>query len=116
MGLFPSGNIHLSVDAAADYTRYYCRIPLYADHFVLKDYPELSVKEAMAKSSELMAGNKLRIFGYALVFSLIVSCLGILTLGIGYIWLIPWANSFFVHFYLSVLREKGEPIACEVLT
>ncbi len=74
--------------------------------YILHDYPELSVKEAMKKSCELMYGCKLRIFGYMIVMSLMAMVITMFTLCIGLIWLLPWYNSFCAKFYLAVLREK----------
>lgn len=69
--------------------------------FILSDNPKISGQDALKKSKELMKGYKwkyfclcLRFFGWFL--------LSILTLGIGFLFLVPYANVSFAHFYDDV--------------
>ena len=57
-------------------------------YYVMLDEPQLKVRDAMKKSVELMYGNKLRLFGYSLLWGLIVGGTSILT-GIVFSWLVP---------------------------
>jgi len=69
--------------------------------FVLQDHPELSPKEALNKSRMLMRGHKWDLF--VLWFSFFGWwILGILTLGIGFLWIQPYWNTAIAHFYEDI--------------
>ena len=66
--------------------------------YIMVDDKEIGANDAIEKSQKMMYGNKwklfrleLRFFGWAL--------LCILTLGIGFIWLIPYMQVTMVKFY-----------------
>jgi uncharacterized membrane protein len=66
--------------------------------FILADNPQMDGKEALNKSKSLMVGNRWRLFflfwrffGWFL--------LGILSLGIGFLWIIPYLATTLAHFY-----------------
>lgn len=62
------------------------------------DEPNMSSKEAVEKSAELMMGNRWKYF--CLCFSFIGwAILSVFTLGIGYFWLMPYMSVSFVVFY-----------------
>jgi len=72
--------------------------------FVLQDHPELSPKEALNKSRLMMRGHKGDLF--ILWFSFFGWwILGIMTLGIGFLWIQPYWNTAIAHFYEDI---KGE--------
>ncbi|WP_127531775.1 DUF975 family protein [Paenibacillus kobensis] len=71
---------------------------------ILRDNPEIGAMEAIRRSKQLMAGNKFRLFVLQLTF-LGWRILGMLTLGIGYIWLIPYEAITTVHFYDDLLGK-----------
>ena len=70
--------------------------------YIMLDKPEYTAKEAMTESIQIMKGHKMQLFGYSLLFCLIMFSGTILTLGIGLIWLIPWSASFMASFYDSI--------------
>ena len=72
--------------------------------YILKDYPELSVNQAIKLSVKMMKGHKMRCFLLDLSF-IGWALLGILTLGIGYIWLIPYIYTTMAAFYQDVKNE-----------
>lgn len=74
--------------------------------FVLVDNPELSCYEAIKRSQELMKGNKWRYFLLALSF-LGWILLGILSLGIGFFWIIPYIETTTAAFYYDIKAQKG---------
>ena len=76
--------------------------------FIMLDEPQISVKEAMTKSGELMRGHKLRLFGYQIIFFFLVIFSCILTLGIAFIWIFPFTQTFMANFYLAVKGELQE--------
>jgi uncharacterized membrane protein len=76
--------------------------------FLIADDPQLSGREALRKSKAMMYGNRgklfclfWRFFGWFL--------LGIITLGIGFLWIIPYMQTTIAKFY-DDLRE-GEKAA-----
>ncbi len=73
--------------------------------FILADDPSLGAREALKKSRTMMNGYKwkyvrlnLRFFGWAL--------LCILTLGIGFLWLIPYVQVTSAKFYEDLKNNK----------
>ena len=73
--------------------------------FIMADNPEMSAKEAMAASTELMDGHKMDSFLLSLTF-LGWELLNLLTLGIGTLWLNPYINATYAAFYRQILRER----------
>ena len=66
--------------------------------FILADDKTIGYSEAMNKSKQMMEGNKLKYFYLQLrIFGLVLLC--ILTLGIGLLWLYPYASVCSAKFY-----------------
>lgn len=78
--------------------------------FILVEEPELSAKEAIAKSVKMMDGHKFDLFYLYLSF-IGWFLLSILTLGIGLLWLTPYTETAVVSFYLSLKEEQAENAA-----
>ena len=81
--------------------------------YILVDNPELSPNEARLKSIEIMRGHKWKFFGLQLSFiGWFLLC--ILSLGVGFIWLIPYVRTSYAAFYLNLKEElelKAAPAA-----
>lgn len=76
--------------------------------------PEMTSKEAVLKSQELMEGNRWKLF--CLQFSFIGwAILGAFTLGIGYLWLIPYIQFATIIFYKFVNGDNSN-VEVEVVT
>lgn len=75
--------------------------------FILQDFPELSVNQAINLSQKMMKGHKFDYFWLGLSFIGWI-LLGLLTLGIGYIWLIPYMYTSYAAFYEEVKKEYLE--------
>ncbi len=75
-------------------------------YFILVDNPEIGAYEALKESKKLMDGYKMKLFLLLLSF-IGWSLLCILTLGIGFLWLIPYIQVTMVKFYddLKVSKE-----------
>ena len=72
--------------------------------FILTENPEMTAKEAMEVSEKMMVGNKWRLF--CLQFSFIGwNILGVLSLGIGMLWVTPYQNAAVAAFYDEISRE-----------
>lgn len=72
--------------------------------YILLDEPELTAKQAIARSSEIMEGRRWKLF--CLYFSFIGwGILSVLTFGIGFLWLLPYMNASFAAFYEDARAE-----------
>lgn len=73
--------------------------------YIMVENPELSVKEAMKKSKELMKGNKWRLF--CLSFSFIGwDILAALSFGIGHLVLCPYVEAAGAAFYQAIKDNR----------
>ena len=69
--------------------------------YLMAENPNMGVMEGISRSKELMAGNKWRLFCLHLSF-IGWDLLCAFTLGIGYLWLMPYRNAAETAFYLEV--------------
>lgn len=74
-------------------------------HFIMVENPDMTAREALNASKELMDGNKWDLFILDLSF-IGWNLLCALTLGIGYLWLNPYMNAAHAAFYRSI--RSGE--------
>ena len=75
--------------------------------YILVDNPELGPNEARLKSIEMMRGHKWKLFGLQLSFiGWFLLCL--LSLGVGFIWLMPYVRTTYAAFYRN-LKEEFDP-------
>ena len=73
--------------------------------FILKENPEMSGEEAICESMRIMDGHKMQLF--MLDLSMIGwVILSFLTLGIGFMFLIPYNYSAHAHFYEELKAER----------
>ena len=78
--------------------------------YILAEQPELTAQEALARSKELMYGNRWRLFclqvsfvGWALASAL--------TMGIGVLWLVPYMETATAAFYREITGTwSSEPV------
>ena len=76
--------------------------------YILAEHPDLTGSEAIARSKEMMAGNRFRLF--CLHFSFIGwDFLCALTLGIGNLWLSPYKQAATAAFYREVSGTESIP-------
>jgi uncharacterized membrane protein len=73
-------------------------------YFVLNDNPDLSPRAAITKSRQLMNGYKWKYFLLMLSF-IGWSILGIITLFIGFLWLVPYINASLAAFYDNLVKS-----------
>ena len=73
-------------------------------YYILIDHPELTPLEAIRLSKEIMVGHKGELFVLGLSF-IGWFFLGLITFGIGLLYVIPYFNATLAEFYLSI---KGE--------
>ena len=72
--------------------------------FLLHDHPELSVTETLQLSRMMMKGHKWELFVLELSF-IGWALLCVLTLFIGYLWLVPYMQMTFTKFYEKIRVE-----------
>ncbi len=73
-------------------------------NYILVDKPELSANEAINLSKDMMYGHKFDLFYLYLSFAgWFILCL--FTMGIGFLWLYPYAQAAQVSFYLDVKED-----------
>ncbi|MDP4085865.1 MAG: DUF975 family protein [Bacillota bacterium] len=76
-------------------------------YYILKDHPELSPNAAITKSRQLMHGFKWKYFLLSLSF-IGWGIVAVLTLGIGFIWLVPYITASNASFYNYLQEQKKE--------
>ena len=78
--------------------------------YILTDNPQMGANTARKRSMELMRGNKWRLF--CLHFSFIGwLLLGVLTLGILYLWVTPYIETAQAEFYRDLIAEQDASVA-----
>lgn len=78
--------------------------------YIYSDNPTMGANDCIARSKEWTEGYKLKIFVYALYYSLLFF-LGAFTLGIAYIWIIPYTNAHFANLYEEIKKINLPPMA-----
>jgi len=69
--------------------------------YILVDDPQIKPQDALKKSKSMMDGHKEKLFYLCLRF-LLLGILCILTLGIGFLWLVPYVHVTMAKFYDDV--------------
>ncbi|MCU0578498.1 MAG: DUF975 family protein [Desulfobacterota bacterium] len=78
--------------------------------FLMADRPELKGMEALKESERLMKGNRWKLFCLFLRF-IGWFLVGALTMGIGYLWVMPYLQTSAARFYEDVLGNGGAAAA-----
>ena len=73
--------------------------------FILNDKPELTNADAITESRKLMNGHKMDLFLLDLSYIGWI-LLGLLSLGIGFLWISPWMQMAHVRFYEEIKQEQ----------
>lgn len=74
-------------------------------YYILADHPNMGSWDAISQSKILMRGHKWQLFKLYMRF-VGLGMLCILTLGIGFFWLVPYANICLAEFYESIIKEN----------
>lgn len=73
--------------------------------YLMLDFPQYSAEEILKLSMRVMKGNKWRLF--CLEFSFLpLMLLGLLSMGIGFLWLTPYMNMTYALFFLDLMKPK----------
>ena len=81
--------------------------------FIMFDDENVNISDALKHSKRLMYGHRWQVFYLGCRF-LGWGILCIFTLGIGFLWLIPYMITSYWHFYRSVIPEEGSSEAQEL--
>lgn len=73
--------------------------------FILEENPDISVREALRRSKEMMSGNKWNLVRLQLSF-IVWIIIGILSRGILFIWILPYYNLTLTSFYLHIADQN----------
>lgn len=76
--------------------------------YIIADDPNIGPLDAIDKSKQMMKGYKMKLFLMFLMF-LGMALLCILTLGIGFLWFIPFANVTLAKFYMDIKNRNVIP-------
>ena len=74
--------------------------------YLLVENPEMDWKTALTRAKDMMEGHKMELFMLTLSFIGWI-LLGIITLGIGLLWVTPWIEMAQVKFYEELKVEAG---------
>ena len=77
-------------------------------YFIVLDNENISAPEALKRSKALMYGHRWQAFCLCCRF-IGWSILCLFTLGIGFLWLLPYITTAWWHFYRSVIPENDTP-------
>ena len=72
--------------------------------YILLDEPELTARQAITRSCEIMQGRRWKLFCLSLSF-IGWGILSLLTFGIGFLWLAPYMNASIAAFYEDTRAE-----------
>lgn len=76
--------------------------------YILAEDPDTGIMEALSRSSEMMRGNKLRLFFLSLSFFGWM-LLGTITFGIALLWVNPYVEASWAAFYLDISAGEERP-------
>lgn len=74
--------------------------------YLMAEFPELKVMDAIRESKRLMKGNKWRLFCLQMSF-FGWAFLSVLSCGVGYLWLVPYMRAAEAVFYMDVTGRSG---------
>ena len=85
-------------------------LTLHFVYYLILDYPDATIKELIVYSANLMRGHRVKLF-YLYTSFLPLYVLGILSLGIGLLFVEPYVNVTIAEFYLDVffIEEEKTP-------
>ena len=72
--------------------------------YIIMDEPELTARQAITRSCEIMEGRRWKLFCLYLSF-IGWGILSLLTFGIGFLWLVPYMNASIAAFYEDARAE-----------
>ena len=80
--------------------------------YILEEHPEIGAWEASRVSQKMMRGHKFRLFRLNLSF-IGWALLCVLTLGVGFLWLVPYMQMSQAAFYSDLKAQQGDAAITE---
>ena len=80
--------------------------------YILEEHPEIGAWEASRVSQKMMRGHKFRLFKLYLSF-IGWALLCVLTLGVGFLWLVPYMQMSQAAFYSDLKAQQGDAAITE---
>lgn len=77
--------------------------------YLLLDFPDYSAKDLMLYAIRLMKGNMVRLF-YIEVSFIPLFLLGVLSCGIGLLWITPYINATLTNFFLDLMEQNRDMV------
>jgi uncharacterized membrane protein len=74
-------------------------------YYILAENEDISAIEAIKESARIMKGNKFRLFKLGLSF-IGWFILGMITLGIGFLWIMPYYTITLTNFYKEITAPE----------
>lgn len=74
-------------------------------YYLLLDFPDYTVKQILHLGKSIMKGHKARLF-YITISFLPLYLLGLLSCGIGILWVMPYVNATMANFYLDLMKNR----------
>lgn len=84
----------------------YVKIKLSQCFFIFLDFPELSPREIVNRSAQMMEGHK-GAYLYLLISFIPIELVGILGLGIPFVLIHPYMNMTYTEFYMDIVRDMS---------
>lgn len=75
--------------------------------YILAENPEMTAREALNESKEITKGHKLDLFVLELSF-ILWGLLATVTLGIAYVYVLPYMQLTYVNFYHNIKRQPAQ--------
>lgn len=86
---------------------YLTLLSLSQSFYIAVDFPNYNLRQVLDMSRKVMKGQRARMF-YLQVSFLPLILLCVLSFGIGLLWLYPYMNCTFTHFYLNLMDYKTQ--------
>lgn len=78
--------------------------------YILNDNPDMKYNDAIELSMRMMNGHKMELFLLLLPFIGLILLAAVFTLGIGLLWVIPYADSTMAIYYEDLKAETAENV------
>ena len=75
-------------------------------YYVMLDFEQYTGAQVMNTAAQLIRGNMGRLFYIVLSFFPLY-LLGILSMGIGFLWIYPYKEATLANFYLDLIQKKA---------
>ena len=104
-GLFSLDGIYWLLFLLGIAVSVFCDLLFSQCYYLMLDFEEYSGAQIMKTSIQLMKGSMGRLF-YIILSFIPLYLLGLLSMGIGYLWIYPYKQGTLANFYLDLIQKK----------